>query len=85
MPRGSPPAEEPPSPGGAEHDGAPATSSSGDALRPSPAPREVIPPEGGFQSLEEQGSGSRLRLAIPAVLAGAIAGLIAVLAWRRTR
>jgi hypothetical protein len=43
----------------------------------------VIPPEGGFQALEQQESGSRLRRAIPAVLAGALAGLIAVLAWRR--
>ena len=50
---------------------------------PPPAPR-VIPPEGGFQALEEQQpAGGRLRLAIPAVLAGAIAGLVAVLAWRR--
>ena len=44
----------------------------------------MIPPQGGFQALEEQQSaGTRMRLAIPAVLAGAIAGLIAVLAWRR--
>ena len=48
-----------------------------------PAVPQVTPPEGGFQALEEQSAGSRLRLAIPAVLAGALAGLIAVLAWRR--
>ena len=48
-----------------------------------PAAPQVTPPEGGFQALEEQSAGSRLRLAIPAVLAGALAGLIAVLAWRR--
>jgi len=49
-----------------------------------PAAPQVKPPEGGFQALEQQeDGGSRLRLAIPAVLAGALAGLIAVLAWRR--
>jgi hypothetical protein len=48
-----------------------------------PAAPQVKPPVGGFQALEEQSAGSRLRLAIPAVLAGALAGLIAVLAWRR--
>ena len=54
-----------------------------DALPIPPAVPQVTPPEGGFQALEEQSAGSRLRLAIPAVLAGALAGLIAVLAWRR--
>jgi hypothetical protein len=50
--------------------------------KPAPAP-PVKPPVASFQALEEQSAGSRLRLAIPAVLAGALAGLIAVLAWRR--
>ena len=47
-----------------------------------PAP-PVMPPVSDFQALEEQSAAQRLRLAIPAVLAGALAGLIAVLAWRR--
>ena len=56
---------------------------------PEPAPT-VVPPEGGFQAHEEE-SGSRL----PAVLKGrssvavgvgaAVAGLIALLVWRRRR
>lgn len=46
-----------------------------------PAPPK--PPVSDFQALEEQSAAQRLRLAIPAVLAGALAGLIAVLAWRR--
>jgi hypothetical protein len=51
-----------------------------------PAAPQVIPPQGGFQALEEQPSGARLlRRGIPAVLVGALAGLIAVLAWRRRR
>jgi hypothetical protein len=52
---------------------------------PPESPR-VIPPEGGFQAqLERDSSRSRLRVAIPIVLSGAIAGLIAVLAYRRRR
>ena len=58
---------------------------------PPPAPH-VVPPEGGFQG-EERGdtdSGGPLGLlkrrpALPVALAGAIAGLIAVLALRRRR
>jgi PRC-barrel domain len=50
---------------------------------PPESPR-VIPPEGGFQAqLEPDSSRSRLRVAIPIVLSGAIVGLIAVLAYRR--
>jgi hypothetical protein len=55
---------------------------------PSPLPPrkpEVIPPEGGFRYQVEESKGSKLRTAIPIALAGAIAGLIAVLAWRRKR
>ena len=52
---------------------------------PGPAPH-VVPPEGGFQSIDEE-SGRRLSAgtAIPVALAAAIAGLIAVLAYRRRR
>jgi hypothetical protein len=53
---------------------------------PSPLPPrkpEVLPPEGGFQHEVEESRGSKLRTAIPIALAGAIAALIAVLAWRR--
>ena len=54
-----------------------------------PPPMRVIPPPGGFQAEEEAASGLpallRPRTALPAVLAGAIAGLIAVLAYRRRR
>ena len=51
-----------------------------------PAEPHVIPPEGGFQAREElEQRGSKLRIAIPATIAGAIAGLIAVLAWRKRR
>ncbi len=55
---------------------------------PSPLPPrkpEVLPPEGGFRYEVEESKGSKLRTAIPIALAGAIAGLIAVLAWRRKR
>jgi hypothetical protein len=55
---------------------------------PSPLPPrkpEVLPPEGGFLYEVEESRGSKLRTAIPIALAGAIAGLIAVLAWRRKR
>ena len=50
---------------------------------PGPAPH-VVPPEGGFQAIDEE-SGRRLSAgtAIPVALAAAIAGLIAVLAYRR--
>jgi hypothetical protein len=50
-----------------------------------PAPPQVIPPEGGFHyDIEESRSGRRIH-AIQIALAGAIAALIAVLAWRRRR
>ena len=77
----APAGEEPPAPGAEQM--APRNLGSATPSTLPPAAPRVIPPEGGFQSLEEQGSGSRMRLAIPAVLAGALAGLIAVLAWRR--
>ena len=50
-----------------------------------PSRPQALPPEGGFQAqqaLEERTS--KLRVA-SAVVAGAIAGLIAVLAFRRAR
>jgi hypothetical protein len=53
---------------------------------PSPLPPrkpDVLPPAGGFQYGVEESQGSKLRTAIPIALAGAIAALIAVLAWRR--
>jgi hypothetical protein len=55
---------------------------------PSPLPPrkpDMLPPAGGFQHEVEELRGSKLRTAIPIALAGAIAGLIAVLAWRRKR
>jgi len=55
---------------------------------PSPLPPrkpDMLPPEGGFRYEVEESRGSKLRTAIPIALAGAIAGLIAVLAWRRKR
>lgn len=56
---------------------------------PGPAPH-VVPPEGGFQAQDETGSRvpaalRKPKALIPAVLAGALAGLIAVLAFRRRR
>jgi hypothetical protein len=48
-----------------------------------PRPPQAIPPEGGFVTDIEPSRGSKLRTAIPVVLASAIAGLIAVLAYRR--
>jgi hypothetical protein len=45
----------------------------------------VLPPEGGFVYEVEESRGSKLRTVIPIALAGVIAGLIAVLAWRRKR
>ena len=45
----------------------------------------MLPPPGGFRYEVEESRGSKLRTAIPIALAGAIAGLIAVLAWRRKR
>lgn len=51
---------------------------------PPPGP-QVIPPEGGFLYEIEESRGSKLRTAMPIVLASAIAGLIAVLAYRRRR
>jgi hypothetical protein len=50
-----------------------------------PRKPEVLPPPGGFLHEVEESRGSKLRTAIPIALAGAIAGLIAVLAWRRKR
>jgi len=50
-----------------------------------PRKPEVLPPQGGFRSEVEEPRGSKLRTAIPIALAGAIAGLIALLAWRRKR
>jgi hypothetical protein len=54
---------------------------------PSPLPTrpQVVPPEGGFRYEVEETQRSKLRTAIPIALASAIAGLIAVLAWRRKR
>jgi hypothetical protein len=55
---------------------------------PSPLPPrkpDVLPPEGGFRYEVEESRSSKLRTAIPIALGGAIAGLIAVLAWRRKR
>jgi hypothetical protein len=55
---------------------------------PSPLPPrkpDMLPPEGGFRYDVEESRRSKLRTAIPIALAGAIAGLIAVLAWRRKR
>jgi len=65
---------------------APAAATPTPSVLPPPPPR-VIPPPGGFQAEEEAASGLPLRprTAIPAVLAGAIAGLIAILAYRRSR
>jgi hypothetical protein len=77
------PVPEPASEEKAAPDMAPRNLSSATPAPLPPAVPQVTPPEGGFQALEEQRAGSRLRLAIPAVLAGALAGLIAVLAWRR--
>ena len=50
----------------------------------------MIPPPGGFQARRRSPRSGlpallRPRTALPAVLAGAIAGLIAVLAYRRRR
>ena len=56
--------------------------------RPPPCPRaspRCSRPQGGFRHEVEESRGSKLRTAIPIALAGAIAGLIAVLAWRRRR
>ena len=55
------------------------------ALPLPPRKPEVLPPPGGFLHEVEESRGSKLRTAIPIALAGAIAGLIAVLAWRRKR
>jgi hypothetical protein len=55
---------------------------------PSPLPPrkpDVLPPPGGFRDEVEESKDSKLRTAIPVALAGAIAGLIALLAWRRKR
>ena len=57
----------------------------------SPPPPRAIPPEGGFQAHQEgDESGGKLALlkkrpALPIALAGGIAGLIALLAFRRRR
>jgi hypothetical protein len=55
---------------------------------PSPLPPrkpDMLPREGGFRDEVEESRGSKLRTAIPIALAGALAGLIALLAWRRKR
>jgi len=56
---------------------------------PSPLPPrkpEMIPPGADFDRHDEVSQGSsKLRIAIPVALASAIAGLIAVLAYRRKR
>jgi hypothetical protein len=94
-----PAAEAPPEPAEAEPvkpaaEDAPAPAAASMAPRnlsdasPSPLPPrkpDVLPPAGGFGSDVEESQGSKLRTAIPVALAGAIAGLIAVLAWRRKR
>jgi hypothetical protein len=64
---------------------APRNLSSATASPIPPASPRVTPPDGGFQTQEIEPARSRLRLAVPAVLAGALAGLIAVLAFRRAR
>jgi hypothetical protein len=52
---------------------------------PGPAPH-VVPPEGGFQSIDEESRrGLSAGTVIPVALAAAIAGLIGVLAYRRRR
>lgn len=75
---------------------APTTTGTG-AATPTPAPipppaPQVVPPEGGFQGDDAGAKGAtgplarlKRRPAVPAVIAGAIAGLIAVLALRRRR
>jgi hypothetical protein len=51
-----------------------------------PEPPKALPPEDGFQAHQQlEPPGSRLPTALPAVLAGAIAALIALLAIRRRR
>jgi PRC-barrel domain len=52
---------------------------------PEMAPQEAAAPEGGSRSDVEESTGSKRRIAIPIALASAIAGLIAVLAFRRRR
>ena len=55
---------------------------------PSPCPRaspRCSRPRAASVHEVEESRGSKLRTAIPIALAGAIAGLIAVLAWRRKR
>jgi hypothetical protein len=86
-----PTAEAPPEPAATEEPkpaaGSMAPRNLSDAT-PSPLPPrkpEVLPPPGGFLHEVEESRGSKLRTAIPIALAGAIAGLIAVLAWRRKR
>jgi len=69
------------------------SSGSADATPPDPIPEpapQPVPPEGGFQAGDGERSGGPLsvlkrRPAVPVALAGAIAGLIAVLALRRRR
>ena len=91
-----PAAEVPPTPAPAEEPAAEEPKPAAESMAPrnlsdatpSPLPPrkpEVLPPEGGFLYEVEQSKGSKLRTAIPIALAGAIAGLIAVLAWRRRR
>jgi hypothetical protein len=81
----APPAAKEPSPAEAPSDMAPRNLSHATPSNLPPSRPQAIPPEGGFQAqqaLEERTS--KLRVA-SAVVAGAIAGLIAVLAIRRAR
>ena len=81
----APPAPEPPAAAVAPSDMAPRNLSHATPSNLPPSRPQAIPPEGGFQAqqaLEERTS--KLRVA-SAVIAGAIAGLIAVLAFRRAR
>ena len=95
-PTEEPAAEAPPTPAPAEEPAAEEPKPAAESMAPrnlsdatpSPLPPrkpEVLPPPGGFLHEVEESRGSKLRTAIPIALAGAIAGLIAVLAWRRKR
>ena len=87
--RPSPRRSEPSEPGGgAEARGrvdGPAQPQRRHALAPAPAQARGAPAPGRLPSTRSRSpAGSKLRTAIPIALAGAIAGLIAVLAWRRS-
>jgi hypothetical protein len=84
-----PPAAEEPAPAAEAASGAadmaPRNLSSATPSQLPPARPQAIPPEGGFQAQQElEKRTSKLRVA-SALVAGAIAGLIAVLAFRRAR